>query len=93
MNTALPLSDFRRLYREIVKDGDGVVREDMTYQREREECFYRLGHDVSGIAAKVKPNEHHGSVARARNRVGIDQGQKIKEDMAKRKKDMEVYNI
>ena len=54
MNTALPISDFKRLYRELKKDGDGVKREDMTYKREREEAFFRLGGDyaqgIDGIA-------------------------------------------
>jgi len=88
MNTALPVSDFRRLYRELCKDGDGVKREDMTYQKEREEAFYRIGHDISGIADKVAPGKHHGVVARTRTVINPEE--KLKKDMELRKKHMEV---
>lgn len=92
MNTALPISDFKRLYRELKKDGDGVKREDMTYKREREEAFFRLGGDyaqgIDGIADKVEPGKHHGVVARAR--VVMDPAERHRRDMEERKKKMEI---
>ena len=89
MNTPLPVSDFRRLYRELCKDGDGFKREDATYRKEREEAFYRLGHDgISGISDKVNAGKHHGVVARAR--TVEDPQEKLRKDMELRKKKMEV---
>ena len=85
----MPVSDFRRLYRELCKDGDGFKREDATYRKEREEAFYRLGHDgISGISDKVNAGKHHGVVARAR--TVEDPQDKLRKDMELRKKKMEV---
>jgi hypothetical protein len=82
------LSDFRRLYRELCKDADGLERDNLLYTKEREEAMYRLGHDVKGFRKNVSPSKHHGSVARLR--VIENPEEKCKLDRAQRRRDQEV---
>lgn len=82
------LSDFRRLYRELEKDGDGVTRSDKTYRNERIETMYRIGHNMKGFRDKVKVNRNHGKVARTRVIQDIE-GQ-IEKDKDERKKKIQL---
>lgn len=82
------LSDFRRLYRELEKDGDGVPRHDKTYRNERIETMYRIGHNMKGFRDKVKVNKNHGKVARTR--VIKDIEAQIEKDKDERKKKIQL---